>query len=97
MPIIDKKEEEETSVRLVGYYRNFGVTASSEAMTRMLVSQAISDGDIVWSDYSCKEIDLDSFDKKITAHCKYPAQQDVWYQSGRILFPEDEGQENGSG
>jgi hypothetical protein len=88
-PIFDKKAEDGTPVRLVGYYRNFWVTASSESMARNLVVQAVSDGDIVWSDYSCKEIDLASFDKKIVAHCKDPAQQDVWYQSGRVLFPEN--------
>jgi hypothetical protein len=89
-PIIDKTAEDETPVKLLSYYRNFGVTASSEEIARKLVSQAVSDGDIVWRDYSCKEIDLGTFDKRIAAQCKHPTQQDVWYQSGRVLFPQED-------
>jgi hypothetical protein len=82
-------EDGPATVKVVGYYRNFGVGASSESTARSMVSQSANDGEIDWNDSSCKEIDLKSFDKEISAHCKDPTQETIWYRSGCSFFPEE--------
>jgi len=74
---------------VVGYYRNFGLGALSESAARYLVSQSVVDGKIDWNDSSCKEINLRTFDKEISAHCKDPNQEGIWYRSGQALFPRE--------
>lgn len=77
------------TVTVVGYYRNFGVGSSSERAASSLVSESVDDGEIDWKDSSCKEIDLRSFDKEITAHCSEPTKETIWYSSGRSFFPDE--------
>ena|SRR5882672_8941027 len=74
---------------LVGYYRNFGLNASSSKVARAMVIEEVTDGTIDWSDSSISRIDLSTFRKDIAVHCKKPGEQGVWYVSGRSIFPED--------
>jgi hypothetical protein len=83
-------EDDKERNQAVGYYRNFGVGGSSLASIQSLISQSIDDGEIDWNDSTCKEINLESFDKEITAHCDDPTQEKIWYKSGRGFFPEEE-------
>jgi hypothetical protein len=77
-------------VTAIGYYRNFGVGASSEKVAFSIISKSVDDGEIDWDDSSCKEIDLRFFDEKITTHCKNPTQEMIWYRSGQGFFPEED-------
>jgi hypothetical protein len=75
---------------LIGYYRNFGVTASSAKAARSMAAKAITDGKIDWSDSSVEEIDLATFKQQdIAIQCTDPFQAAIWYRSGHVLFPEN--------
>ena len=87
--ILDSPLKGNDGQKLVGYYRNFGLNASSSKMARATVIEEVTDGTIEWSDSSISRIDLSTFQKDIAVHCKKPRKQGVWYVSGRSIFPED--------
>ena len=87
---IETQNEQGKAISLIGYYKNFAVAASSVLAARSVVEMAIDDGEIDWNDSSDKEIDLQSFDRTITTHCKDPSKEGIWYESGRSLFPATE-------
>lgn len=81
---------------LVGYFRNFGVTAASEWEARTLIQNIVDDGEIEWGKVSWAEVDLRSLDQQIAKQCEDSTLTGVWYKSGRILFPyEQEDRNNG--
>ena len=78
----------EKSELVIGYYKNFGLTAASDQDARTVAMNAINDGVIDWADSELKTIDLDKFDPQIACCCKDKRRRGIWYMSGHSFFPE---------
>lgn len=73
----------------VGYYRNFGVTTSTEVEVCSLVEAEVADGDIAWSKSEISVDVVNRLNPDIIARAGDWTQQGIWYRSGRVFFPGD--------
>lgn len=88
LPTPERFEEKVGGFTLVaGYYRVFAVFAESSEQALSTVAAAITDGSIDWQDITVKQIDPDSLDDAIQAHCPLGRLSGIWYKSGRSYFP----------
>ena len=82
-------DDEEDRRPLVGYYRNYGVTAPSEEEACSIVESRVEDGSIRWHDTRVSVDVIARLDHAIVAMAKDWTSAGVWYVSGRVLFPRE--------
>lgn len=82
-------EGEDSGRLLAGYFRDFGVTAASEAEARMFVTGAVTDGRISWSHSTISSVVPDRLHPAIIARSLDWTTKGIWYAGGRIFFPRD--------
>lgn len=76
--------------RIVGYYQDFGVTASEEKAAHDLVAANVEEGSIDWSKSTCEIVDVERLNARVRARSTNRSEPGVWYRSGRGFFPEGE-------
>jgi hypothetical protein len=70
---------------IVGYYRNYGITAASEVRLRELIEAVVGDGKIDWQETEWHQIEPG--DDRIP---EGPTGEGIWHESGRLLFEKDQ-------
>lgn len=73
---------------IVGYYKNYSVTATSEGEALELVAGTISDGTIDWSESRVSSDVVDRLDPTILLKAGDWSTEGIWYETGRVFFPE---------
>lgn len=86
----DTEDEDDDDRPIVGYFQTFGVTADSEDKAGELVTEAISDGEIDWSESTISPgVVIHTLDPVIIARAGDWTEPGIWYKSGRGFFPAD--------
>lgn len=85
----DPDDPEDDDPPIVGYYRNFGVSAASEEEARRLVTADVPDGEIDWAESTICPRDIETLHPDIIARSGDWTEMGIWYKSGRALFPAD--------
>ena len=75
---------------LIGYFRNFGVRLRGDEPHRLL-ERLIDDGSVDWGDSEYREIEPASLDRAIRKRIVAPDTFGVWYRSGRMFYPAENG------
>jgi hypothetical protein len=79
-------QDDDGEQKVVGYYLNMGVSAGDLEEARKLVTDAIEDGVIDWSDFETHKY-LPGSDEVFDKAFRKNAGVAIWYRSGRILYP----------
>jgi hypothetical protein len=87
-PAPDDADEDRRPI--VGYFRNYGVTAGSERRACDLVATEITDGAIAWSESRVSCDVMARLAPAIIARAGDWSQEGVWFRSGRIFFTEED-------
>jgi hypothetical protein len=82
-PIADPDDPSATPTQ--GYYRNFGVRAAP-ARVHLVISAAVKDGVIEWSDTEWNLLDANDLKSHMRAQITPVAGEGVWYEGGRCLY-----------
>ena len=80
----DEKEDLGDGRFAVGFYRNFGLTASSREEVMELLRSEMPDGILEIEEIN--EVDYDQLDDTIRKHSLDPDSNKIWYRSGRAFF-----------
>jgi hypothetical protein len=91
-PILEEDGQPADEGPSIGYYRNFGVTAESEAEACEIVLAAVDDGDIDWNETEVSLVVPATLDAAVVARAGDWTDRGIWFKGGRVLFGE-EGQE----
>lgn len=81
----DRPMQADSGEILRGYYVHLGLRCVPSDLRRKLV-ESISDGNIDWSETTWEPRDPGDISDEII-RSRINAAADVWYRSGRILFP----------
>jgi hypothetical protein len=74
----------------VGYFRNFGIRLNGP-QPRHFLERVVEDGLVDWEDTKITDVDSQRLDRTIRKHVSEPDENGVWYRSGRMYFPEEDG------
>ena len=86
-PIAVTDPEPGESPHIVGYIRLLGVR-SAPLELRSIIGSAVEDGGVVWERTEWKPIRLKDLDRTIRKRIVPIDSSGIWYQSGRIFFPD---------
>jgi hypothetical protein len=83
-PIAPIDDSDANTGSLSGYFVNVGVAAKDKNEAMQVISNALSDGNIDWSQSEWKS--LETIDRSIADKAKGFDGAGIWYKSGRVFF-----------
>lgn len=85
--IQDKRDSD--SAFVTGYVRVLGIAADCLESATQLCVEVVSDGSIDWTDSRIDTAGVEDLPPRIRAAALSRGTSEVWYQSGRVFFGED--------
>jgi hypothetical protein len=89
VPVEIKDPDDSAPTFAAGYYRIFGIRATSDTV-RGLMEAEVGEDIVVWSDSSWEEIDLNTLERTIEERIADVEGEGIWYRSGRVFFSDSE-------
>jgi hypothetical protein len=81
--------DDPTGIPTQGYYRVFGLRAAPNRVRELLTS-AVPDGAIDWSDSECRVVDPETLDQTIQRQIRPVVVEGIWYRSGHVFYADSD-------